>query len=148
MLKGMAWSLLSGGFLAAGFAYVYAQRARARARRVAGDSERRLLAEDGTRSQLLKEALEEPLPADAEEIEIELLDLDLDLAEAQAEAEEAYDSTSPDALGALWLARATQTSGVHTSPGIEEDFDTEDDLDPAGRPTQPPEERRGLTAKK
>lgn len=144
MLKATAWSLLSGGFLAAGFAYVSARRAHAR--QVAGDAERQRLADDSVRSQLLKEALDEPLLADVEEIEIELLDIDEEVA--RAEAEEAYDSTTPDALGALWLARATQTSGAHISPSIEEeDFGTEDDLDPAGRPTEPPAERQGSAAK-
>ena len=59
-----------------------------------------------------------------------------------AEEEEPYDATSPDELGALWLARATQTSGVHPSVANQgaalEDLD--DELDPAGRPTDPPEE--------
>ena len=61
--------------------------------------------------------------------------------DAMTDEDEAYDATSPDNLGALWLSRATQTSGVRPSPGIEDEaFEDEDDLDPAGRPTEPPAE--------
>jgi hypothetical protein len=138
MLKATAWSLLSGGLLAAGFAYVYARRANAR--QITGDRQRSLQDAD-TRSQALMEALAEPLPADDEQIEIELVDVD-----SLEEREESYDATSPDDLGALWLARATQTSGAHTSTslGDEEFADEDDEVDPNGRPTEPP--RQSLTA--
>ena len=133
MLKATAWSLFSGGLLAAGFAYVYARRASAR--RVSGDSQQLSLSDAQTRA--LNSALEEPLPPDDEQIEIELIDVDL--AEERGES---YDATSPDDLGALWLARATQTSGAHTSTSLdEEEFADEDDqLDPGGRPTEPPQQ--------
>lgn len=139
MLKATAWSLLSGGLLAAGFAYAYAHTRRANARRVAGDSSPRSLLEADLRAEALREALEEPWSEGGEEIEIELLDID-----SAEERGEAYDASSPDELGALWLARATQTSGEHTSTSIDDDaFEDEDvDLDPAGRPTEPPEEPR------
>jgi len=141
MLKATAWSLFSGGLLAAGFAYVYARRASAR--RVSDELQQHAL-QDAPVSQALIDALEEPLPADDEQIEIELVDVD-----SVEERGESYDATSPDDLGALWLARATQTSGVHTSSSLDdEDFvDDDDELDPGGRPTEPPQQPFGALHK-
>jgi hypothetical protein len=86
------------------------------------------------RSQALAEVLEEPALTE-DELEIELVDID-----SVEERGESYDATSPDDLGALWLSRATQTSGEHRSSSLrDEDFLDEDDaLDPGGRPTEPP----------
>jgi len=147
MLKATTWSLLSGGVLAAGAAYVFAQRARVR-RAFGGSTQRSLVGDVGENNlvsdtQASTAALEEPALGDIEELEIELVDID-----SMAEEEEGYDASSPDDLGALWLSRATQTSGERASPGIENDgLDDEDELDPAGRPTEPPQVRMEATNK-
>lgn len=139
MLKATAWSLFGGSVMAAGFAYAYTRRANAR--RVAGDVSPRLAfgASDDEALSLLIAESGEAAPG-SEDVEIEWVDIDS--VDARGEA---YDASSPDELGALWLARATQTSGEHTSASKEDEVfdDEDDDLDPAGRPTEPPEQRRG-----
>lgn len=143
MLKATAWSLLGGSVMAAGFAYAYTRRANAR--RVAGDVSRGSLlgaSDDEEPSEALGLLIAESGEAapGSEDVEIEWVDIDS--VEARGEA---YDASSPDELGALWLARATQTSGEHTSTSEDDELfeDEDDELDPAGRPTEPPEERRG-----
>lgn len=133
MLKSTVWSLFSGGLVAAGFAYVYSRRASAR--RVTGESRQQSSLQDAERSQALMDALAEPLPVDDEQIEIELVDVD-----SLEQQDESYDAISPDDLGALWLARATQTSEAHASSSVDNDefADLNDELDPSGRPTEPP----------
>lgn len=141
MLKAMTWSLFSGGFFAVGFAYVYARRAYAR--RLAGDAAERSLVEARARSQAIADTLEAPYPGEEGDLELDIELVDID---AMQETEEAYDATSPDDLGALWLARATQTSGAHRSSRIEvTSFDDEDGVDAAGRPTEPPQEPHDST---
>ncbi|HWA76998.1 MAG TPA: hypothetical protein VG937_31905 [Polyangiaceae bacterium] len=133
MIKAAAWSLLGGSFLTAGLAYVYARRAQLRRLRSEPEPAPLEASGGGFTLPLIEE---DSLLAD-DEIDIEIVDID-----TLAEEEEPYDATSPDELGALWLARATQTSGVHPSVANQgaalEDLD--DELDPAGRPTDPPEE--------
>lgn len=148
MIKTTTLSLLSGGLLAAGFAYAYARQVRGR--RSADGSQRDtdhtehstleaiLRTETNLRMDSELESFDDMSPdSAAEEIDIELVDLD-----AVADEEEAYDAISPDDLGALWLSRATQTSGERRSPSIEGQaaLGDESDVDPAGRPTDPPDE--------
>jgi len=80
MLKATTWSLLSGGVLAAGAAYVFAQRARVR-RAFGGSTQRSLVGDVGENNlvsdtQASTAALEEPALGDIEELEIELVDID------------------------------------------------------------------------
>jgi hypothetical protein len=132
MIKTATWSLLGGSFLTAGFAYMYARRAQLR--RLRSQPEPTPLEEVGSGGLALPIIEEDSLLADGE-IDVEIVDID-----TLADEEEPYDATSPDELGALWLARATQTSGEHTSGAGVAPEDLEEELDPAGRPTDPPEE--------
>lgn len=136
MMKATTLSLFSGGLLAAGFAYAYAKQARIRRSEAESSGRARAMAFPGDPElQSFDDALSAG-EADEIELEIELVDLD-----AMTDDDEAYDAISPDDLGALWLSRATQTSGVRASPGIEGvAFGEDDDVDPAGRPTDPPGE--------
>jgi hypothetical protein len=131
MIKTATLSLLGGSFLTAGLAYMYARRAQLR--RLSSQPEPASL-EPGSGGLALPVIEEDSLLADGE-IEVEIVDID-----TLADEEEPYDATSPDELGALWLARATQTSGEHTSGAGAALEDLEEELDPAGRPTDPPEE--------
>lgn len=63
-------------------------------------------------------------PNASDEIDIDLLDLDAD--------DDEYSALSPSELGAVWLARATQTRSTPPEPR-----DSTPELDPAGRPTDP-----------
>ena len=134
MIKTATWSLLGGSFLTAGFAYMYARRAQLR--RLRSQPEPAL--EVGSGGLTLPVIEEDSLLSDgdlSDEIDVEIVDID-----TLSEEEEPYDATSPDELGALWLARATQTSGEHTSGAGLVLEDLEEELDPAGRPTDPPGE--------
>lgn len=129
MLKSTTLSLVSGGVLAAGLAYLYARRAQQR--RLHERSEPAWL-DAGPDGQRLPDAADELLGFD--DVIVEFVDID-----ALPDDDEEYDATSPGNLGALWLSRATQTSGVPASRDASLD-DEADDFDPAGRPTEPPGE--------
>jgi hypothetical protein len=127
--------LIASSALAAGFAYFYwrngrqATPATLRSTQLRSPTATNLEANASEASRLAWQDVIDvdiDLPPEGEEIDIDLVDLDQD-------DDDDYAVLSPSQLGAAWLSRATQTiSGVppHRDP-------SSDELDPAGRPTDP-----------